>query len=274
MSQTEKAIKKLSTGVNAQVVLNLPVDQVIADPNQPRKFFDEDKLKGLAQSIEKTGQDTPISVYDNGEMYVIISGERRWRACHFTTNKIVRAIQVTEPENISLLRVKQIVENIQREEFKPIDLANAYALLLVDNGGTYQSITALAADLGVSEASVQRTLKLLSMSDDIQDLVATGVSGVDAAHDLHAIKKADEGAANTLIEEAKETGILERKKTRQVKENLNLKRDMGRKKTEHSDLKTKLNYAIDSLNKNELNVVISLLKEALKECENLVKNQE
>lgn len=262
-TQSELAIKKLSTAKNAQSVLVLSVDDVYPDPDQPRKKFSDESIEELSQSIENSGQRLPIEVIDDGEKYIIVTGERRWRACKRTKARTVRAILVQDPQSISEKLINQIIENIQREDFETLDLANAYKRLLDDPASGIDSMTALAAKVGKSEATIFRVMKVLELGPEIQQLVADGKAGVDAAIDLGMIAKVNPTVATELIGKAEEKGLLERKETRKAKSDLKIESKKGKPKGQYSDIKGFLNKAIDFVSQADLDSAIVKINEAL-----------
>lgn len=262
-TQSEIAIKKLTTAKNAQSVMVLSVDDVHPDPDQPRKKFSDESILELSQSIENSGQRLPIEVVDDGEKYIILTGERRWRACKLTAAKTVRAILVQDSQSISEKLINQIIENVQREDFETIDLANAYKQLLDDPASGITSMSALAARVGKSEATIFRVMKVLELSPEIQQLVADGKAGVDAAIDLGMIAKVSPTVATELIGKAEEKGLLQRKDTREAKDKLKIESKKGKPKGQFSDIKGFLNKAIDFVNQEDLDSAIVKINEAL-----------
>lgn len=262
-TQSEIAIKKLTTAKNAQSVMVLSVDDVHPDPDQPRKKFSDESIVELSQSIENSGQRLPIEVVDDGEKYIILTGERRWRACKLTAARTVRAILVQDTQTISEKLINQIIENVQREDFETIDLANAYKQLLDDPASGITSMSALAARVGKSEATIFRVMKVLELPPEIQQLVADGKAGVDAAIDLGMIAKVSPTVATELIGKAEEKGLLQRKDTREAKDKLKIESKKGKPKGQFSDIKGFLNKAIDFVNQEDLDSAIVKINEAL-----------
>ena len=146
------------------------LDKIAANPNQPRKNFDEQALKELAESIKKHGVIMPIVVNDNGDgTYMIIAGERRFRACHLagreTIPVVIRQYSEREIKEISL------IENLQREDLNPIEAATAMKQLMTDYKLTQDE---LAERIGKSRPAIANTLRLLNLTPDVMSLVAEG----------------------------------------------------------------------------------------------------
>ena len=148
----------------------MSLDKISANPNQPRKNFDEQAMKELADSILKHGVIMPIVVNDNGDgTYMIIAGERRYRACKLagrnTIPVVIRKYSAREIKEISL------IENLQREDLNPIEAATAMKQLMLEYKLTQDE---LAERIGKSRPAVANTLRLLNLAPDVMSLVAEG----------------------------------------------------------------------------------------------------
>lgn len=148
----------------------MSLDKISANPNQPRKNFDEQALKELSDSIKKHGVIMPIVVNDNGDgSYMIIAGERRFRACklagRLTIPVVIRKYSAREIKEISL------IENLQREDLNPIEAATAMKQLMVDYKLTQDE---LAERIGKSRPAIANTLRLLNLCPEVISLVAEG----------------------------------------------------------------------------------------------------
>lgn len=160
-----------------QTFANLPVASIDADPDQPRKRFDKAALNELAASISSVGLLEPVIVRPVGERFVLIAGERRWRAAAIAgleaIPSIIRDVHGAEAFELSM------IENVVRADMNPIEEAAGYSRL-VDAGMTVETI---AARLGKTEQSIRFAMNLLRLDGPISDLVATGQLGTwDAWH--------------------------------------------------------------------------------------------
>jgi ParB family chromosome partitioning protein len=161
----------------------IPLDLIEPDPGQPRKEFDPAGLTKLADSLRKRGQLQPVMVCwnDSQAAYVILTGERRWRAARQAGLEklacIVRDRSMTEGE----LRAVQLIENCLREDLRPLEQAHAYRDLMAANEW---SARRLAEELDLNHATVLRALALLELPDDIQRRVASGALAPSAAAEL------------------------------------------------------------------------------------------
>ncbi len=137
--------------------------------SQPRKYFDEDKLQELASSIKQHGIIQPLILKKNGERYMIIAGERRYRAARSAGLKEVPAI-IKDFDDKQVLEVS-IIENIQREDLNPIEEAQAIQMLMKEYDFTQESV---ADRLGRSRPAIANTLRLLNLPDFAQEHIITG----------------------------------------------------------------------------------------------------
>jgi ParB family chromosome partitioning protein len=149
-------------------VKTVPLSRVRPNPNQPRKDFDEDSLRELADSIRGRGILQPILVEARDEGFLIIAGERRWRAAKIAELTeipvIVRSFSDQEKLEIAL------IENIQREDLSPIEEARAYKSLM-DAASLSQE--ELSARVGKNRSTVANSLRLLKLPEDMQQALGT-----------------------------------------------------------------------------------------------------
>ena len=148
----------------------LTLDQIFPNPDQPRKHFHQGKLEELAQSIKASGLMEPLIVVPRGDLYMIIAGERRWRACGIAgvMEVPVRILDVDDRKVAEL----SLLENLQREDLNLIEEAKAYQGLI--SMGLTQA--ELAEKMGImQEWRIQERLNLLKLSDTYQDCVAKGI---------------------------------------------------------------------------------------------------
>jgi ParB family transcriptional regulator, chromosome partitioning protein len=148
------------------------IDQIVRNPSQPRRRFDEAGLRTLSDSIATHGVLQPLllrPLNDNSGRYEIVAGERRWRAAQLAGLHQVPAL-VRKFDDLGTLEVS-IVENVQRADLNPVEEAMAYQQLIDRFGRTQQSI---ADSVGKSRAHIANTLRLLSLPEDILVHVAEG----------------------------------------------------------------------------------------------------
>jgi len=153
----------------------IPVSAIEADPNQPRRSFDEEKLQELAESIKLYGVLSPILVRAGAlpGRYTIISGERRYRASQLAGLAAIPAmVSQGEGEDSRTLAI-QLVENLQRDDLSPLERAQAIGAL---RDGHSLSIREIAEKLSISKSAVQRSLEILSLPDDLLNALREGAS--------------------------------------------------------------------------------------------------
>ena len=178
-------------------VTEIDVSTIFANPNQPRKVFDETALRELADSIEKHGVIMPIIVNKSGDRYMIIAGERRFRASKLAGLKTVPVII----KNYNERQIKEIslIENLQREDLNPIEAATAMRSLMNDYGMTQEE---LADRIGKSRPAIANTLRLLSLAPEVIKMVANGNLSAGHARTLIAVPGVDQiKLAETSVKE-------------------------------------------------------------------------
>jgi ParB family chromosome partitioning protein len=164
-------VEALEKGIvqNAELIVELAVDSVLPNPDQPRMTFDELEIKGLAASIQAVGLLQPIIVRRTGDNYYVVAGERRLRAVKHAGMKKIRAIviEADEVKNLTLA----LIENIQRTNLNPIEEAEAYKVLINRFSLKQQDI---AAQVGKDRATIANTLRLLQLPSEIQESLSSG----------------------------------------------------------------------------------------------------
>jgi ParB family chromosome partitioning protein len=150
---------------------NIAIDQVKPDPTQPRTEFDEDSLNELSASIAAKGQLQPIRVRwsDSESKWIIIAGERRWRAVQMAGLATVACYFHDSELSKSEILEEQVIENMQRQSLQPMEEAKAFAALIEMNNWKRKQV---AEALGIHPAKVSRALALLKLPEDLQQQVA------------------------------------------------------------------------------------------------------
>ena len=146
---------------------NILISRITPNPNQPRKIFDEKSLKQLAQSIDEKGLITPITVKASNSKYIIVAGERRFRAHQLLKRKRILAYIINADSNKDIMYMA-LIENIQREDLNAIEQAKGYKYLK-DNLDS--SITEIAKTVGKSRPAVSNSLRLLNLPEEIQNSI-------------------------------------------------------------------------------------------------------
>ena len=148
----------------SSTINEIPIDQIEANPNQPRREFEETALNELAQSISEIGIVVPITLRQMGEhKYQIIAGERRWRASQIAgLTSLPAYIRTIKDEEVMEMA---LVENIQREDLNDIEIALAYEHLLETSGMTQEK---MSKRVGKSRTAVTNYLRLLKLPAQVQ----------------------------------------------------------------------------------------------------------
>ena len=185
-AKAKKEVKETTGKKDGGVVL-VKITSVEPNRKQPRKNFDEDKLQELADSIKQVGMLEPPLVQDRKDHYEIIAGERRWRAAKLAGLKeipvIIRDYSEREIMEISL------IENIQREDLNPIEEAQAFKRLLTEFNLKQDEV---AERVSKSRAAVTNSIRLLKLSDDVQQMVIDDMISTGHARALLAIEDHEE----------------------------------------------------------------------------------
>lgn len=155
-------------GGDARLV-ELAIDAIVPNPNQPRVHFDEESLNDLAASIRELGVLQPILVRPAGTGYELLAGERRWRAARRAGLSVVPAVVRVTDDLGSVERA--LVENLHRQDLTPLEEAAAYQQLIEDFEFTHEQV---AQRVGKSRSAVSNMLRLLTLPPSIQHLLADG----------------------------------------------------------------------------------------------------
>ena len=178
-------------------VQEVDINKVEPDKNQPRKTFDEDDLEGLADSIKQYGVIDPLLVQDKGDYYEIVGGERRWRASKKAGLKKVPVIvrEFTDEEKVLIA----LIENTQRTDLNPIEEATTYKRLMEEFNLTQDEV---ADRVSKSRPAVSNALRLLNLSDEVQQLLAERTISSGHARALLGIKDKEKQSefANIIID--------------------------------------------------------------------------
>ena len=164
-------------------LLLLNLTDIVPDPNQPRKDFDPKKLRELAENIKAVGVKTPITVRPHGDkdgrpQYMIVVGERRWRASEWAGKECIPAVLAEEPGELTddAVYLHQLSENLHRENLNPVEKADFLKtrLDMLKAGGFPNPVERLAEEIGVSKAWVTKNTAVLKYPEDIRALVRDG----------------------------------------------------------------------------------------------------
>ena len=182
------ATKRLGRGLSAIIktdvnpsnsrkgVTLLSLDSITTNPDQPRKNFEKDALNELASSIKKKGVITPITVRPNDNGYMIVAGERRYRASLIAKKKNIPAYILEVSEGSELMEIA-LIENIQREDLNAIEEAEAYSVLQKKFNLSPEKI---AESVGKNRSTIVNSLRLLKLPADIKKSLSS--NEISAGH--------------------------------------------------------------------------------------------
>ncbi|WP_163195232.1 ParB/RepB/Spo0J family partition protein [Clostridium thermarum] len=151
-------------------ITKIDINMIMANEEQPRKYFDNEKIANLAQSIKEHGIIQPIVLRKDKDFYTIVAGERRWRAAKSIGLKEVPAI-VMDLSSKQVLEIS-LIENIQREDLNPIEEAIAYRKLIEEFDITQEE---LAIKVGKSRTAITNSMRLLNLDKRVQDYLIEGI---------------------------------------------------------------------------------------------------
>ncbi len=167
-------------------LLLIPIEKIFRDESQPRKEFDKAKIEELAQSIEKNGLIQPLIVTKKDlDSYQIVAGERRWRAAQITQLKLLPALLL--PKDLDKDEIS-LIENIQREDLKVSEEANAYQRLIEKNKYTHETLSKI---VGKSRSHITNLLRILDLDEFFFDLLNIGKISMGHARALIGKKPND-----------------------------------------------------------------------------------
>ncbi len=214
----------------AERVIDIDVDSIDPNPNQPRKNFREKELLELANSIAENGILQPVVVRRSGKRYQLVVGERRLRASKMAERKKVPAIVRDIGDRDSLKYA--LLENLQREDLNPVEEAMGFSALKEDLG---LSVADIGKAVGKNRSSVANTLRLLNLPEEIKEMIIVG--------------KLTEGHARAILSVESEEGQLELAR-RIVSEELTVRdaeRRRGGEKTKRRRGRRKVDPAVRDL---------------------------
>lgn len=170
----------VETGNEPEAVLS--ISEIVRNPNQPRKTFDEDKLAELADSIRQNGVLQPILVRRKGQKYEIVAGERRYQASKLAGLKEIPAV-VREIDDDKVFQLA-LIENLQRSDLSPIEEAKGYKQLLTSRSLTQEE---LAKILSKSRSAIANTLRLMDLPVEVQHMMEQGLLTAGHARAILAV---------------------------------------------------------------------------------------
>lgn len=266
MSKKEPLGRGLSALIETEVgteVLEIETDKIEPNPYQPRKQFNQEKLNELVQSIKTQGIIQPVILTKGkGDKYTLVVGERRWRAAKILGMKTIPAI-VKEMNNKQIME-SALIENIQREDLNPIELAHAYKKLIDEFKYTQEELSEI---VGRSRSSVANVLRLLKLPEHIQSAIQE--NKITEGHGRALLAIDDEEKRDKLFQKmlTEKVTVREAEKKVKVKKNKDITiQDLENKlssvfqtKVTIKGKKKKGSIVIDYYSKEQLDGLINLL---------------
>lgn len=232
----DKDIKKAVEEAEKNGVLEIDIKLIEMNPDQPRKVFNEEEIKGLAESIKENGLINPITLREKDRKYQIISGERRFRAFKFLERDKVPALVLKNIADSKMLELT-LVENIQRTDLNPIEIAKSYKKLIYDLNIKQEE---LANRVGKSRSAVSNSMRILDLSENIQNLILEGKITEGHARAILSLQgeKERENFAKIIVEKNYsvrecERIVKEKKESKDSKNKEEKKKDPNIKKLEN-----------------------------------------
>ena len=261
----------------SEKVIEMKLNEIEPDINQPRKVFDDEKLEELSESIKEHGVLQPIIVTKKDDYYQIIAGERRWRASKKAGLKTIPVI--VRDYDAKKIREVSLIENLQRQDLNALDTAKAIKELMEEHQLTQEQ---LAKTLGKSRSTIANTLRILNLDERVQDMVQEGKLSEGHARTLASIESPQKQyklamdiinldlsvrEAENMAKEEKEE--VKKKPTNKKKSKLEaiykdlenrIKSALGTKVSLKPQTKSKGKIVIDYYNEEELERILEILE--------------
>lgn len=228
-------------------VTYVPMDKIIVNPSQPRKYFKDEALEELSGSIKEYGVLQPILLRDDGKSYTIIAGERRYKAAKLAgLEKIPAIIKAMDSREVALIA---LVENVQREDLNFLEEARAYKKLMDDFGLTQIEI---AEKMNKKQSTISNKIRLLSLPEEIQSSILE--KNLTERHARALLKLGDEDDRKQVIKRIVQNNL-------NVKQTEKLIEEISQKKEESLRRKNKINYISYKIYLNTLRKAFNQIKE-------------
>ncbi len=213
-----KDISKINNSENKGLLL-IPIEKIFRDENQPRKIFDKEKIDELSQSIKKNGLIQPLIVIKKDlDNYLLVAGERRWRAAQSTDIKVLPALLL--PDDLDKDEIS-LIENIQREDLRVSEEAKAYQRLIEKNNYTHETLSNI---VGKSRSHITNLLRILELDKFFLDLLNKGKISMGHARALvgKTPNDFDDNSLKQIVNGKLSVRDLEKKKSKTITQDPNL----------------------------------------------------
>lgn len=253
--------------LDTETIYDVNIEEIIPNPNQPRKHFDEKAINELANSIKEHGIFQPIIIKTTNEGYIIVSGERRYKAAKIAgltkIPSVIRNYSETKVAEISL------VENLQREDLSPIEEAKAYNIIINDLKLTQNE---LAKRIGKSRSYVTNMLGLLKLPEEIKQMLLEKKLSMGHARVISKLKTKEEMLkfANEILE--KKLNVRDTEKLVKNKNTKNKRVNLNRKYKVEKDMLSKYYNAKVSISNDRIVLKLDDEDKINEIIERLIKN--
>ena len=240
---------------SASIVKLVSIEDLVPNPDQPRKTFTQESLDDLAESIRRHGLLQPLLVHqEKSGKYIIIAGERRYRAAQIAGLEQLPVIVRNQDDENHRIELS-LVENIQREDLDPIEEAQAYAKLMEITGVTQERVAEMVSK---SRVAVANTLRLLKLPEDMQLLLKQGI--ISAGHARALLSIEEEKERRKLFEHIQQNNLSVRQAEQEAQKIQNALRGQRTKsKKQLESLKTIEEIPLDPLLKELMEKLIERL---------------
>ena len=247
----------------------LAVEQLIPDPAQPRTEFPPEALGRLAASIREQGQLAPIRVRWSDELakWVIIAGERRWQAAKLAGLPTIECSFQTHELSLSEVLEQQLIENLLREDLKPVEQARAFASLMRLNGWNGKQV---AERLRVPASQVSRGLALLRLPEDLQQRVDHGEIPTRVAYELSKLD--NEHQQRLLADQVAKGSLTNEQAARSVRQRRGKRRDKSRHTKLCFPTAAGWKVVVSAQRKGTYHEIAQALEDALTEVRHRIRN--
>lgn len=220
IKSTDKEIKRAVEEAEKNGILEIDISLIDVNPDQPRKVFNEEEIKGLAESIKENGLINPVTLREKDRKYQIISGERRFRAFKYLNKDKVPALVLQNIPDSKMLELT-LVENIQRADLNAIEIARSYKKLIYDLNIKQEE---LANRVGKSRSTISNSMRILELNENIQNLILENKLTEGHARTILSFSDNDE-ERDSFAKEIIEKGYSVRECERIVKEKKEIVKD-------------------------------------------------
>ena len=228
-------------------IISVPISEILANPQQPRKVFYDEAIEELSGSIKEYGVLQPIILKYNGSGYTIIAGERRFRAAQMAgLSKIPAVVKSMEDQEAALI---SLVENVQREDLNFLEEARAYKKLMEDFGLTQVEI---AEKVNKKQSTISNKIRILSLPEDIQDKLVE--NRLTERHARALLKLRDEEDRIKVTDRVVSHNLNVKQTERLIEDVLNKKEEALRKRN-------KINYISYKIYLNTIRKAFGQIKE-------------